>query len=74
MNKDLENLIQQMPNGIILIDQQEGKVELSNKNFNQMISGVAEASAEVVDRKIRQPMFKKFDHSESSHNNMEETG
>jgi len=39
-----------------------------------MISGVPDCSVEIVTRKINQPIFKKFDHSESSHNNMEEAG
>jgi c-di-AMP phosphodiesterase-like protein len=39
MNKDLENVFQEMPNGILLIDSSNGEVKLANNAFCKLVGG-----------------------------------
>jgi uncharacterized protein YwgA len=64
MNEDLENVLKHMPNGILLIDETANQVTFANDSFCSLVF-CNDQDERCLNRKIRQPLFTKYDISET---------
>lgn len=63
MNKDMGNIIHQMPNGVLLVDIELKKVILANQECCQLLTGKnhLRADSDQLNACIEVPNFTKFD-------------